>query len=196
MAMLEGEPQVTLGLLNEATLAWAEQEYHRVSHSEIDETPLDRLLRGPSVVRPCPESDVLRRAFRTEVTRLQRRSDGTVTVEGVRFEVPSRYRALTQLSVRVARWNLSSCDLVDARTGTHLCVLLPLDKHKNADRARRVVAEASTAPAPEPSGLAPRLRALMAEYAATGLPPAYVPKHDARTPDLSSTTDEEEEDRE
>lgn len=188
MAMLEGEREITLALLNEATLAWAEQEYHRERHSEIDETPLARLLRGPSVVRACPESEILRRAFRVEMKRLQRRSDGTITVEGVRFEVPSRYRALTQLSVRVARWDLSTCDLVDARSGTHLCVLLPLDKHKNADRARRVIAEASSALEPPPSGIAPRLRALMAEYAATGLPPAYLPKHDAPI----STTDEED----
>jgi putative transposase len=133
---------------------------------------------------------VLRRAFRTEVKRLQRRSDGTITVEGVRFEVPSRYRALSQLSVRVARWDLSSVDLVDARWGKHQCVLLTLDKHKNADRARRVIAEVSTAPSPEPSGIAPRLRVLMAEYAATGLPPAYLPpKHDAHD---DSTTDEED----
>jgi transposase InsO family protein len=188
IAMLEGEPEITLALLNEATLAWAEQEYHRQVHSELKETPLERLLRGPTVVRSCPTTDELRRAFRTEVRRLQRRSDGTITVEGVRFEVPSRYRALAQVSVRVARWDLSNVDLVDARTGTHLCVLLPLDKHKNADRARRVIADASAAPAPPPSGIAPRLRALMAEYAATGLPPAYLPKHDAPI----STTDEED----
>jgi putative transposase len=190
MAMLEGERELTLGLLNEATCAWVEQEYHRERHSEIDEPPLARLLRGPSVVRPCPDADTLRRAFRTEIKRLQRRSDGTLTVEGVRFEVPSRYRALTQLTVRVARWDLSRVDLVDARTGTHLCVLLPLDKQKNADRARRVIAKVSTAPSPAPSGIAPRLRALMADYAATGLPPAYLPKHDA--PVRGDSTDEEE----
>ena len=180
IAMLEGESEITLALLNQATCAWVEQEYQRLKHSELDETPLERLMRGPTVGRPCPESEVLRRAFRTEVSRLQRRSDGTCTVEGVRFEVPSRYRALTQLTVRVARWDLSSVNLVDRRTGTHLCVLLPLDKHKNADRARRVIAGVATteAPAPSSSGIAPRLRELMSEYASTGLPPAYLPKSD------------------
>jgi hypothetical protein len=29
------------------------------------------------------------------------------------------------------------------------------------------------------TGIAPRLRELMADYAATGLPPAYLPQHDA-----------------
>jgi hypothetical protein len=175
--MLEGEKELTLDLLNRATQAWVEGEYNREPHGETKESPLARVLRGPSVARESPSSEDLRRAFRTEVTRTQRRSDGTVTVEGVRFEVPSRYRTLIQLRLRVARWDLSSVDLVDPRRGTYLTTLLPLDKAKNADRVRRVVA---TEDAPlvhkEPSGIAPLLRSLMAEYAATGLPPAYIPK--------------------
>jgi transposase InsO family protein len=178
MAMLEGEPVLTLELLNKATLAWAEQEYHRQLHSEIGCTPLDRLATGRSVGRPCPDGPQLRRAFRLETTRKQRRSDGTFTVEGVRFEVPSRYRSLERLTVRVARWDLSNIDLVDRRSGAYLCSLVPLDKTKNADRARRAIAGAQSAPPPSKSGIAPRMRELMAEYAATGLPPAYVPKHD------------------
>jgi hypothetical protein len=115
-----------------------------------------------------------------DVTRTQRRSDGTVTVEGVRFEVPSAYRTLIHLQLRVARWDLSTVDLVDPRTGTHLASLFPLDKIKNADGKRRVLTEITTPPAPasKPPGIAPLLRALMADYAATGMPPAYLPKND------------------
>jgi putative transposase len=173
--MLEGEPALTLDLLNTAAQAWAEHEYHRKEHSEIKETPLERYLRGPSVGREGPSSDALRRAFRTEVTRTQRRSDGTVTVEGIRFEVPSAYRTLVTLRLRVARWDLACVDLVDPRSGEHLATLLPLDKAKNAERIRRVLAPQRDAQT-RPSGVAPHLRALMAEYAATGLPPAFVPK--------------------
>jgi putative transposase len=181
MAMLEGEPKLTLELLNRATQAWIEQEYHRRFHSEIKQTPLDRLLAGPSVGRPCPSSDALRRAFRMEVTRTQRKSDGTITVEGVRYELPSAYRTLLRPTVRVARWDLSSIDLVDPRTGTHLATLLPLDKERNADRQRRALPDDSPSPetpgSPAPVGIAPLLRTQMADYAATGLPPAYLPKH-------------------
>jgi hypothetical protein len=53
----------------------------------------------------------------------------------------------------VARWDLSSVDLVDPRTGMHLATLLPLDKMKNADRARRVLGEAA---GPEIGGRGPR----------------------------------------
>jgi putative transposase len=179
MPMLEGVAELTLDLLNTATQAWVEQEYHRTVHSELGKTPLERYLEGPDVGRECPDSDALRRAFRTEVTRTQRRSDGTVTVEGVRFEVPSAYRALLHLRLRVARWDLSRVELVDPRTGNPLATLLPLDKLKNADRKRRVLASATQQPAPakKPAGMAPLLRELMAEYAATGLPPAYLPKN-------------------
>jgi putative transposase len=183
LPMLEGEPELALPLLNTATQAWAEEEYQRKPHSEIREAPLDRYLRGPSVARESPSSDALRRAFRTEVSRKQRRSDGTATVEGIRFEVPSAYRTLLDLRLRVARWDLSSVDLVDPRSGEHLATLLPLDKARNAERVRRVVAPAAASEPSRPVGIAPHLRARMADYAATGLPPAYLPTLDTHDDD-------------
>ena len=182
MPMLEGEPELTLDLLNTATQAWIEQEYHRTIHSELGKTPLERYLEGPDVGRPSPSSEELRRAFRMEITRTQRRSDGTVTVEGVRFEVPSAYRALQHLRLRVARWDLSSVELVDPRTGVHLAMLLPLDKAKNADGERRTLdAVEPPVKAEKPAGMAPLLLKLVTAYRATGLPPAYLPKHDVVT---------------
>lgn len=181
MAMIEGEKQLTLDLLNRATQAWVEGEYNRKKHDEIDEPPLERYLRGPDLARPCPSSDVLRRAFRKEVKRIQRRSDGTITVEGIRFEIPSAYRTLLCPQVRLARWDLSSIELVDPRTGAHLATLLPLDKHKNADRGRRALSAGPPSQPPAPVGVAPLLSKLMADYAATGLPPAYIPKNDDDT---------------
>ncbi|MGH7440636.1 MAG: hypothetical protein ACRENE_33510 [Polyangiaceae bacterium] len=176
MAMLEGEKELTLELLNRATLAWLELEYNRKEHSEIGTTPLERFLGGPSVLRPSPSSEDLRRAFRRQELRTQRRGDGTLTVGGVRYEIPSRYRTLMRPMVRWASWDLSSVDLVDARTGVVLTTLLPLDKRANADGRRRVLeAEPDAGPEPMPSGMAPLLRELMSQYAATGLPPAYVP---------------------
>jgi hypothetical protein len=129
------------------------------------------------VVRPSPSSEDLRRAFRIQTTRAVRRSDATFTVGAVRFELPWRYRTLARVTVRVARWDLSTIDLVDPRSGNHLAVILPLDKEQNADGRRRVVTPASpTTTMPASTGIAPHLRRLMADYAATGLPLAYVPK--------------------
>lgn len=176
MPMLEGVKELTLELLNRVSLVWLELEYNRKLHSEIGTTPLDRFLSGPSVLRPSPSSDELRRAFRRQELRTQRRSDGTLTVGGVRYEIPSRYRTLLRPTVRWASWDLSSVDLVDGRSGVVLATLLPLDKHANADGKRRVLdPEPDLGPEPAPSGMAPLLRELMEQYAATGLPPAYVP---------------------
>jgi transposase InsO family protein len=180
MAMLEGVPDLSLGALNEATQAWVEMEYHRAVHSELGCTPLERYLSARNLGRPSPTSQELARAFRAEASRAQRRSDGTFSLLGRRFEVPSRYRHLQRLQVRYASWELSSVDLIDARSGQIVCPLYPLDKTKNADGRRRRVQSITEAQIEQdsaaPAGMAPLLSELIAEYAATGLPPAYLPK--------------------
>jgi transposase InsO family protein len=190
MAMLEGSGELTLERLNQATQAWVEMEYNRTKHSETGERPIDRFLHGRSVARPGPSSETIARAFRQDVTRTQRRSDGTITIEGVRFEISSRFRHLRRLTARYARWNLSRVDLVDERTDTLLASIHPLDKSGNAGGRRRVIGPASVPDPPrdagaeapgdasrdDAKGMAPLLRKLMTDYAATGLPPAYLPK--------------------
>jgi hypothetical protein len=179
MALLEGEASLTLDTLNLATQAWVEQEYHRTRHSEIDATPLARYLAGPNVARPCPASTVLSEAFRIEVVRRQRRSDGTVSLQGERFEIPSRYRHIERVHLHYARWDLSRVDLVDPRTGAILCPVNPLDKSANANGQRRRLAPLTTALSPLPSkGLPALMIELLADYAATGVPPAYLPTND------------------
>jgi transposase InsO family protein len=183
MAMLEGHKGLTLAQLNEATQAWVELEYNRERHSEIGEAPLTRFLAGPSVLRSSPSSDELRLAFMAEEARTQRRSDGTASIEGRRFEVPSRYRHLERLVIRYASWDLSRVHLVDERTGAVLCRLFPLDRAKNTDGLRRTLTPLTDAPPMQPAepGIAPLLKKLMADYAATGLPPAYLPKDHLNT---------------
>lgn len=194
LPMLEGVPELTLSLLNEATHAFVELEYNRSRHSEILMSPVAKMLAGPSVARPCPGTEDLRRAFRVKETRTQRRSDGTISVESVRFEVPSRLRHIEQLHVRYARWDLSTVDVVDPKTRVIVATLYPLDKQRNADAQRRAHAPASSAPAParKPVGMAPLLRKLIDAHRDTGLPPAYLPKHDVveRVDDDSKNEDE------
>jgi putative transposase len=177
LAMLEGVAHaLRLDLLNEATQAWVELEYHRSTHRETGETPLARLLAGPDVLRPSPPPDVLRTAFTTEHTRAQRRSDGTVSVAGVRFEVPARFAHLPRLTIRYARWDLRAVLVCDRRTGDVIGTLYPIDKARNADAVRRARPAPGVTAAPPATGLAPLLAALLDEYRATGLPPAYQPK--------------------
>jgi len=178
VAMLSGSKDLTLAQLNEATLAWVEMEYNRKVHSELGCPPLERFIRNRDLGRPCPKSEELRMAFTAAARRTQRRSDGTISIEGIRFELPSRYRHLSRITVRYVAWDLSHVHMADERTGKILCRIYPLDKHKNADGRRRKKEPIVDPPETEVSGggIAPLLRKLIADYAATGLPPAYLPK--------------------
>jgi transposase InsO family protein len=180
LAMLEGETELTLSQLNQATIPWIELEYHRKVHSEMGCTPLERYLNDPDVSRPCPDTATLRHAFCDQVKRKQRKSDGTFSLEGMRFEVPSQYRHLAELHVRYARWDLGHVSLVDPHNSNAiLCRLYLQDKSDNATGFRRAFEPAQDIPisdAQTKSDTAPLLKELLSEYAATGLPMPYKPK--------------------
>jgi hypothetical protein len=139
------------------------------------------------VTRPCPDAAALRLAFTRSERRTLRRSDGTAVIEGRRFEVPNQYRHLSLLEVRFAAWDLTQVHLVDPQTGTVLCRLYPQDKAANASGLRRSLqptapeaGKPSPTPAQSPSrqarGIGPLLELMLDRQAATGLPPAYLPK--------------------
>src|SRR5579862_2588923 len=177
LPMLEGVADLTLDQLNQVSQPWVESEYNRKVHSEIGQTPLQRFLDHKNVGQPCPATEKLQLAFTTEVRRTQRRSDGTLTLQGIRFEVPSRFGHLQELWLRFASWDLSTVYLADRKTGAILCRIYPVDKKKNADgqRAPRASAASSASPLPPP-GMAPLLQKIIHQYATTGLPPAYLPQ--------------------
>jgi len=191
-AMVENVADLSLARLNEVTQAWVEGEYNRKRHAELGTPPLRRFLDGKDVGRPSPTSEVLRLAFCAADRRTQRKSDGTISLDGRRFELPSRYRHLDQVTIRRASWDLSWVHLVDERTDTILCRLYPLDKAANADGRRRTLEPlgapvASAAPAsPE---LPPLLAKLVAAQQDSGLPPAYLPKDERATPPRTTAED-------
>jgi hypothetical protein len=127
-----------------------------------------------------------------------RKSDGTAVIEGRRFEVPNQYRHISLLEVRFAAWDLTQVHLVDPHTGKVLCRLFPQDKAANASGLRRSLQPIATEPGkpspppatppsptppsptpPSPTrgrGIGPLLERMIDRQAATGLPPAYLPK--------------------
>jgi hypothetical protein len=84
------------------------------------------------------------------------------------------------LEVRFAGWDLTQVHLVDPPTGTVLCRLFPQDKAANASGLRRslqpIATETVTSPPPPARGIGPLLARMIDRQAATGLPPAYLPK--------------------
>lgn len=185
MEMLEGVRKLTIDFLNKATQAWSEIGYNRAEHREIKSSPVERFSESPDVLRLSPSSDALRNAFRLEVTRRQRRSDGTISLAGMRWEIPSRYRHFGKVTMRYARWDLRRVDLVDPLSGAILCPIYPLDRSSNADGRRGTLdpdedqtldEDGQSGTQPTDSELPPLLKKILEEYSATGMPPAYLPK--------------------
>lgn len=180
LELLRGMDNLKLSFINQAAQAWVEQDYHRGYHKEIQTTPLQRMLSGHSVSRPAPDRDTLRLAFTRRIQRTPRRSDATVTVDGIRYELPTRFAHLRQVILLAPGWDKSRMDLIDAATDAPLARLLPQDKAKNASGLRRVIGDhPAQAPVASPDDALPALlHQWLSDYAATGLPPAYLPKEE------------------
>jgi transposase InsO family protein len=204
MAMIKSTQQLTLERLNLLTQVWLEQDYHRKRHSEIGTTPLQRFTQAPSVARDAPDSETLRRAFRKRERRRQRRSDGTCSLEGKRFEIPGRFSKLEHATLSYARWDLSNVEMIDPDTGAVLSRVYPLDKQANAAGARRAreprpesvdsragQTDPATAAlcAVDEQGLSPLMRKHLRDFSATGLPPGFIPSPRATHIDDKQTTD-------
>ena len=181
LPMLEGEAEndLTLRRLNYVSQAWVEMEYNRKPHRETGQSPLQRYLEGKDVGRPSPGPEQLMEIFTAEHSRKQRRSDGTISLLGVRFEIPSRYRHMEKLAVRAGSWDLSRAWLCDRISGTILCRISPQDKVKNAEAGRALKSPLSQTETrgdeKVSTGRAPLLEQILKQYAAHGLPPAYQP---------------------
>jgi len=179
LAMLSGMESLSLEFLNRVTQAWVEMEYNRSRHEELNCSPLESFLKGKDVSRPSPDGAQLTFAFTVCQSRAQRQSDGTIQLGGIRYEIPSRFRYFQRLHVRYRSWDLSRVWLVDRKTNAKLAEIYPLNKSGNAGGVRRTLAHPVADPPvfdesrdPHP----PLLRKILKDYAATGLPPAYIPK--------------------
>lgn len=182
MPMLENKEDLSLDELNGYTQAWIEQGYNHHFHEEIKCTPVERFMSGPSVLRPSVDTQTLQLAFSARVNRKQRKSDGTITLHGVRFEIPNHLRTLDSVTIRYRNWDLSFATVVDSRSNAELAKIRPIDKQKNANGFRRPFVEPGAANYPkeikDSERVAPLLEQMLADYSATGLPPAYLPKHE------------------
>ena len=176
MAMLENDKELNLHKLNFLTQAWAEVEYNKEFHKEINDTPLNRFLHAKDVLRPSPNLADLQLLFRQNVKRKQRRSDGTFSLESIRFEIPSAWKTLQRITVRYARWDLTLVHLIDETTQGLLARLYPVNLEKNAEGVRRTnQPRGQSKTEPLSNEAPPLLKRIIEEYSSSGLPPAYIP---------------------
>lgn len=182
MKMLPPKNSITLKFLNDATCAWVEQEYHRKFHNEIGSTPIDKYLDTSSVLRKSPSFEELKSAFRMRSSRRQRLSDGSISINNTRFEIPACYRHLSTIYVHFARWDLSYVHVADFTTDKALIQIYPVDLIANAYSQRKSIemalAENETLgkqTSSEPK-MAPLLQKYMDELDASGFPSPYLTK--------------------
>ena len=177
MAMLEDEKMITLRELNNITTAWAEIEYNKSDHSELNCTPLNRFLNHSDVSRECPDFNYLRQMFRREELRTIRKSDATISIDSKRFEIPYQYRHFRKIRIRYTKWDLSFIHMVND-DGKPIAQIYPVNKSRNSSGARKKVTESPPAQAPsiDLNNLPPLLKQIVQKYQESGLPPAYLPK--------------------
>ena len=181
MKMIEQVQPMTLTTLNDLTQIWLEGEYNRSVHSEIKTTPVNRFASDPSVLRNSPTGDELRCAFVCEVDRRLRKTDGTMSLDGVRFEIPSAYRHHKDLLIHYTSWDLSYVFLVDPMTLKALARIYPLDRSKNNNgkRASHTPVNRARVPAGDLMKQLPaQMRHLLKQSQMSHMPPAYVPQTD------------------
>ena len=105
---VEASGITTLDALNESFWAWLERVYHRHLHSETGETPLARFVAGIDRVRTV-DPETLRRAFLWREKRTVRK-DGTISLQGNRYQVPSHLAGRT-IELRFDPFDLAEMEL-------------------------------------------------------------------------------------
>ena len=68
--------------------------------------------------------------------RKQRLTDGTVSIEGVHFQIPMKFRHMERLTLAYARWDLSEASIVDPNTREIIVDIFPVDKTRNSSMKR------------------------------------------------------------
>lgn len=193
--MLARVEPLSLEFLNQTSQAWIEMEYNRSCHEEINEPPMERFLRGPNVSRQSPDSETIKIAFTCKESRTQRKTDGTIRLGNMRFEIPSRFRHLPKLNVCYQSWDFSVAYLVEERTGNVLARIYPQDKIKNSNGERKLLESLTDDIVPsnnddDSDPVPPLLRKLIADYAVTGLPAAYIPKEERKIKESEENCDD------
>jgi transposase InsO family protein len=122
--------------LNDRLWAWLEHVYHRRRHTGLDnKTPLDRWREDLIHVRPLGfKASKIDDIFYHRVERTVKK-DGTVSWEGMRFEVP--YEQVNEKVQLVIDPHAHKALRIESAFGDDLGSVTPLDAHANLNRKRQ-----------------------------------------------------------
>lgn len=149
-------PGLTLEQLNLCTNAWIHGEHNHGKHRSLDQKPAQR-FNSHKVGRPAPnDPEILRKAFTITIPRMVRKSDNSITVDGIRFQLPDSYVGDNSVKVAYARWDLSWVHLVHPVSGEFAQRIFPVNPESNA-QGKRLPKKVS-----QPSDL--RVSPLMGQY--------------------------------
>lgn len=129
--VLDAAALTSLEALNTAFASWLDSDYHRRVHSSLQVTPLARFLDSKRPKRWVSRQEIDLHFYRTLKRRV--RSDCTVSVDGVRYEVPAEWVGLT-VELRHPVDDPRALTLFAA--GSPTALLKPLDLEEN-DRTNR-----------------------------------------------------------
>ncbi len=188
--MLAKVKPLTLDALNQYTQPWVMFDYNHAIHSETGQKPIDRYMSDKNVVRRPPDFEALGKEFRRIVSRRQRLTDGTISIEGVLFQIPIRFRHMRDLHVAYSQWDLSNAALVDEQTQVEVAPIFPVDKNRNASGLRARIADplnqsdatledAQTEdPTQSTNTIPPLLEKYLKEFAQVSPLNGYIPHHE------------------
>lgn len=108
MPEVETSEIATLTELNESFWAWLELIYHRTTHSETEQTPLERFQAGLNEVRSA-DAETLRKAFLWRETRKVRRG-GRIDLQGNSYQAPAQL-AGRKIELRFDPFDLSNLEI-------------------------------------------------------------------------------------
>jgi putative transposase len=129
--VLDPAALATLEALNTAFASWLDSDYHRRVHSSLGVTPLARFLDSKRPKRWVSRQEIDLHFYRTVKRKV--RADCTVSVDGVRYEVPPEWVGRT-VELRHPVDDARALTLFAA--GEPTVLLKPLDLEEN-DRANR-----------------------------------------------------------
>jgi transposase InsO family protein len=131
LGTLDPAALTSLDALNAAFAAWLDTDYHRRVHSSLGDTPLARFLDSKRPKRWVSRQEIDLHFHRTLKRKV--RSDCTVSIDGVRYEVPAEWVGRT-VELRHPLDDPKALTLFAA--GVPTALLKPLDLQHN-DRVNR-----------------------------------------------------------